>query len=507
MSDSQKKFGLFQTAKNIVSNTFLFGIQILISLWYTPFLIRQLGATLYGFVPLANSVTNYFSILTYSLNLSVGRHITVELEKGELDRANKIFNTNLVATFLLISAALPLGMVLVFFAPKFFTIPREMVGDVRFLFTGIIAAFLLTTYRINFSLATFARNRFDLRNLVALGARIAQILIIILLFSLDRPSLANIGLGTVLATLLSLAGDYYLWRLLLPMLKMNLREFRKENLKLLLNIGVWNIFYQIGFVLFLNVNMLVANRTLALNLVGMYGALLVIPKNLRILSMAISGVWGPSILSKFSLSDRHGMDKIVRTSIKITGLTLALLIGLISGLAQPFLVAWLGPDFEPMSWVLILTIFPLCTNLLDSPFFNVVISFGKLRIPALVTFGMGILNLLLAVLLTPRFGVMGLVFSGAITLTANYSIFSPIYVAKIMGLPWWHYFKQLARIFLATLGVAGIANIVSQVILLTSILHLVFVGGVISFGYLLLVYFWGLSTSEKYMLSDLLPFK
>ena len=501
MRDTLKKFRLFQTFKNIISNVLLFGIQVLISLWYTPYLFRQLGSELFGFIPLANSVINYLSILTHSLNISVGRHITIELEKGEITHANEIFNANLVATFLLISAVIPLGALMVILAPQFLIIPITLERDVRFLFIGIIAAFLLATYRINFTVATFARNRFDLRNFVALGARIAQILIIVGLFNLSHPSLAYIGLGTALATLLNLAGDYYLWQILLPVLKVNLRVFRKKNLKMLLNTGTWIFFYQIGFLLFLNVDMFIANRFLDLNLVGMYGALLVIPKNLRILSMAIGGVWGPLILSKFSQADYLGMDKIVYTAVKLTGLTLALPIGLICGLVQPFLIVWLGPDFVPLSWVLIWMLLPLCINLLDGPFFNIEISFGKLKVPALFTFGFGILNLLMSIYLTPRFGVMGLVSASAITLTANSSIFTPLFVARIMGLPWWHYLRQLVIIVFATLSVAGVSYLLSRAIPITSFLHLLFASGLISTGYIILVYFWGLSSSEKNLLS------
>ena len=504
MKISSRNFTPFQTVKNIFANTTFFLIETLISLWYTPFLLQQLGSELFSFIPLANSVTNYFSIIMRSLNISIRRYITIELEKGNTDQANKIFNTNLVITLLLISVAIPVGVVLVILAPVIFTIPSGQEKNVQILFVGVIAAFLLSTYRMIFSLATFAKNRFDLRNLVALGARITQVLIILGLFSLERPSLIHIGLGAAGATLFNLAGDYYLWRLLLPTLKVRWREFSHKNLILVFNTGIWTFFYQAGFILFLNVDMLVANSTLDLKLAGKYGALLVIPKNLRIMSVAISSVWGPSILSKYSQSDFQGMDKIVRVSIKVTGLVLALVVGLGCGLANPFLSMWLGPDFQPMTWVLRLMIFPLSTNLIVGPFFNIHISFDKLKKPALIATILGISNLLLAILLTPQYGTMGLVTAGTLTLTFYYSIYAPIYAAKLMGLPWTHYLQRLGTITLATLGVTLVSFFLDKTIPLTSYFSLIFSGGLVSLVYLILAYFLGLNETEKIFLKNFL---
>lgn len=86
-------------------------------------------------------------------------------------------------------------------------------------------------------------------------------------------------------------------------IKYALGGFHKKMLRLLFGAGPLNFVYQAGFILFLNVDIFVANRIRDLNIVGISGALLVIPKNLRIFVTANGGIWGPSILPKFSQSD------------------------------------------------------------------------------------------------------------------------------------------------------------------------------------------------------------
>jgi hypothetical protein len=77
-----------------------------------------------------------------------------------------------------------------------FSIPPVWEQDVQFLFLGVIAAFLLGTYRLIYSLVTFARNRIDLRGLLLpWGARFVQILIVVGLFNLDQSNLVYIDVA------------------------------------------------------------------------------------------------------------------------------------------------------------------------------------------------------------------------------------------------------------------------------------------------------------------------
>ena len=80
---------LGQVVNNAVTNFLLFIVSTLLGLWFTPFLIKNLGVEVYGLVPLANSITNYLSLITLSINGGVGRFLAIELENKESNEANK----------------------------------------------------------------------------------------------------------------------------------------------------------------------------------------------------------------------------------------------------------------------------------------------------------------------------------------------------------------------------------------------------------------------------------
>lgn len=504
MEYSKSSLSPLQNIRNISSNLALVLFNLLISLWYTPFLVHGLGSELFGFIPLANSVINFLGIITLSLNTATGRFLTIELGKNNTTRANQIFNTTLTGSIILISSTLPIAMGLVILVPNLFNVPVYYVPDVRFLFIGTICAFFLTTLRSNFLVATFAKNRFDLRNIVALIARIGQIVIIVILFRLKTPSLLHISLGAIVASILSFIGDYSLWKRLLPGLRVNFRAFRKKLMNPLMSTSVWVLVYQIGSTLFINTDMLVANRTLELSTAGMFGALLVIPKNLRIMASAVGSVWAPTFLTKFSNSDLKGMDSIVLYTVKLIGFTIALPVGLIAGLAKPFLKTWLGAEYAIMTWVLVVMICHLSVNLISIPFVNVQVTLNKMALPAIFSLTLGVANYILAVNLSRVIGAMGIVAAGGLMLTANNFLIMPLYAARIMNLNWWHYLRRLLPIILATLGVAIASYALTLLFPSPSLFSLLLMGFSISCVYLIITYRFGLSGDERDLVIDIL---
>jgi membrane protein EpsK len=504
MEKSNLTFDPIQNIRNITSNLIIFAFNLVISLWYTPFLIRNLGSELFGFIPLATSTINFLGIITLSLNTSAGRFLTIEIGKNNTKRANQVFNTTLVGSLILISSTIPIAVGLVLLVPKLFNVPLNYIHHVQYLFIGTILGFFITALRSNFSVAAFVKNRFDLRNLVSLVARIGQIVIIVFLFRIYSPSLLHISISVVALGFLSFIGDFYLWKRLLPDLKVNLYTFRRKLMDPLLSTSLWVFFHEIGSIIFLNTEMLVANRTLTLGIAGMYGALLVIPKNIRIVAQAVGSVWGPSLLTKFSRSDFSGMDKVVRYAVKLTGFTIALPIGGLIGMARPFLVIWLGPEYEVMTWVLVVMICHLSVNLISSPFLNVQVTLNKMTLPAITSLVLGILNVILAVILSRSIGAMGIVFAGALTLTLNNFVFKPIYAAKIMGRKWWHYIQILLPIIATTLGVGLISYSSVQILRKPSLIKLLTMGVAISCIYLPIAYRIGLSENERGLVLEML---
>lgn len=504
MINSTNRFSPVQILKNIITNAGVFVVNTIISFWFTPFLLRSLGKEMFGFIPLITSVVNYFGIITLSLTSATNRFLMIELEREDIDKSNQVFNTSFVGMLILILVTIPIGALLVIYVADILQVPPDQNWSIQLLLMGSILAFIFTTLRSSFSIAAFSQNRFDLQNFISFLGRLVQVVATVSLFTLLTPSLIYASVGIFLAALIQLAGDFYLWKRLLPFLAIKFGEFKKELFKEMMGTSTWMLLNWIGFILFMNIEMIVANQYLPLALVGMYGAVLTIPTNLRTIASIINNVWGPLILSKYSRNDYTGIDRVARTSMKLIGLSIALPIGFVCGVAREFLIYWLGPEFEAMTWVVVVLSFHLSVNLVSPSLDYLQLSLNKLKVPALVTLMTGITSLFLSIYLAQRYGLMGIAGATCVVFTLRNSFFIPIYSAIIMKKRWWHYLINLFPISLITIIVALASTWIVRLFTVSNLLELLFVGGLISVIYVFLAYIFGLSKKEKEMIMGML---
>jgi len=495
-----------QFLPNLLGNGGVFVLNILIGLWYTPYLIRNLGVAAYGLVPLANSLTSYLSLVNLSINGASGRFLTLDLEKEDYTSANRTFNTVLVGNIGLVSLTLPFVVGLVLVAPHWFDIPAGHERYAQWLFAATLFSYLITMIQSSFSVSSWARNRFDLRNAVIAVDRITRVGIVVTAFSLMQPSLWHVGLGFLGASAIGFVGDLLLWRRLTPQLHIQPSRFDRSRVRQLFGMGSWLVVNQVGALLFLNVDLIVANMLLGAEITGEYGSVLLFSTMLRRLAQTASTVLTPTILAKYARNDLDAVNRISKQAVKFLALAMALPIGVLCGLAQPLLALWLGPSFRKLSGLVVMLTAHLAINLAVLPLFGLNIAFNKVKLPGIVTLLMGLLNIGLAIAFVEfGWGALGIAAAGAIVLTLKNMLFTPVYTAMIQKLPWWTFMSTMLPGIIATLFTAGMAYGATQLLAVGSWLTLIAIGGVIGLLYVLIVYLWVLNERDRRLLVTLLP--
>ena len=176
-----------QFLSNISSNLAVYVVNLLLAMWMTPYLIGKLGVALFGLIPLANSVTSYLSLLTLSLNGAVGRFLSIDLQKGDLHSANRTFNTSLLGVLAIALVLLPLLAIFSFLVPRIFHIPSGETRSAQFLFFFILLSFLITQIGAGFSVSSWAKSRFDLRNRILIFSNVLRLVVIVSFFTWMKP--------------------------------------------------------------------------------------------------------------------------------------------------------------------------------------------------------------------------------------------------------------------------------------------------------------------------------
>jgi len=495
-----------QLFPNLISNGMVLGLNVLISLWFTPYLIRRLGIAVYGLLPLAFALTAYLNIITLSLNNAAGRFLAIDLKKSDGVSANRTFNTIFFGNIGAIVLCLPIVVAMLSVIPRLFNIPPGQEFVAKYLFLAVFTVYLLNFFRSSFSVSAWALNRLDLRNIVIALHYILRAGFVVLLFLFFRPSLLFVGAGLLLAACFWLGGDILLWRKLTPQLRIQPSLFDKAQLGQLFTMGGWLLINQLGVVLFLKIDLVIANAFLGAKIAGEYGSVLLFSSLIQQVAYNISMTLTPSFVSKYASGDMEALRRISRLAVKCMGLVLALPVGLICGFARPLLLLWLGKNFLHLQPLLIVLTAHLALNMAVRPLFGLNIAFNKVRVPGLVTLGLGIFNLLLAIILVHAgWGGLGIAMSGALSMTVRNLFFTPLYAARVQKLPWFTYFGTVLALALLNAFFIGMVWGISQLSAVKTWPALAMLAAAVSVVYMIISYGCVLREEEKALLWKLLP--
>jgi membrane protein EpsK len=492
---------------NVTSNIVLMLIQSLVSLWFTPYLIKHLGIAVYGMIPLANMITSYLEVITSSFSAAVSRFLTIDLELGDAQSANRTFNTALFGITGGILALSPIVVLIAIAFPLLFNVPSGWESDASWLFASVATAFFISVFAGIFAVSSFVHSKFFLRNVVRILAIIVRISSVVTLFSLFLPRLWFVGVGLLATSLVALGGDLWLWRKLTPELSVRVTMFDRSQLRSLAGMGWWVVLNRIGAMLLTRTDLVVVNTFFGAAMTGGYGSILTFSVLIDSSASVITTVISPIIVRMFARKDFVGLQRLCSQSIKLLGLALALPVGLLCGFSRPILSVWLGPSFQDLSILLVFLVGHLSLNLSALPMRYIHRAYNKIRWPGIMTLLAGAVNLGLSVLVAMwgGWGVVGVAIVGAIVWTAQDVLFISIYTARIMKRPWWTFLPSLSASIIGTILVALLGYGLTLLWMPDGWLDLASSAAIVSLVYVLGVWKIGLSRADWKLLRALMP--
>ena len=496
-----------QLPRNLAANIAYFLVNIIIGVLLVPYFINTLGVAAYGIIPLATSITGYVAIVVQSLNTSVSRFLTVDLQREDYVAANKTFNTALFGLTVVIFLMIPVILVVAYFAPSIFNVPDGQETGAVLLFLGVSAAFLIRSWSGNFTVQLFAYNRLDLQNLVNLTNLIIQTGLIVLFFTFIGPDLGLVGGAYLIGAIVASGVSIVLARRVCPHLRISIRSFDRRRVWDLCGMGWWVVINQVGSLLFLQIDLIVVNILFGETPAGEYAIALQWVILLRAVAGVLSGVLTPTILSCYARKQTETLIQVTKSAVKLMGLAMALPIGLVCGLAPSLLTVWVGEEFVFLAPLMILLTGHLAVNLAVLPLFPINVAYNRVRVPGIVTFFMGIGNFGLAVALPllTGLGYYGVAVAAAIVLTLKNALFTPWYATRVLGVGVHTFTRSMLPGIVATALTGVAAATLAAVLSLPNLATLAVAGVAITLGYFVVVWVFGLSRFERGLFESYLP--
>ena len=494
-------------SKNLISNVVYFVLNVIIGLALVPFFLDTLGPAAYALVPLATSITSYISVILDSINSSVSRYLTIDLQRANMTSANQTYNSSIFGMLLVLVILVPVSVIVAGLSPSLFDIGESAAADVFLLFLFVFASVLIRAFSSCFMVTLFAYNRMDLRNYVNIFYQILQIVLIILLFAVFGPSLVFIGISYASAAVVSLILSFILSRNICPTLTISISSFSKSRFKEIGGLTFWALLERIGSLLQMNLALIAVNILYGAVAETQYSIALTWATLLYAVGGLVTSTFTPMIYSYRSKDDVGGLVKFSTFATRVTGLFMTLPIGLACIFSPLLLTLWVGEEYaslSPLVWILVIA---PTINVMASCFGSINSAYLRVRYPAIFTFIMGLLNAGLIFSIDAIFdiGMYSAAFAYVICMILSSGLNTPLYIAHILKISYLTFLKPMfyGYVSLAGLLIAGL--IVTSFISVDSIIMLIISGFVFSIVYLLIILKLVLKKEEKDLIRSCIP--
>ena len=126
--------------KNVGSSWFSLGINILVGIFLSPFILHRLGNVAYGAWILVFSVTGYYGLFDLGIRSSIIRYVSTYTATNDMEGVSRLINTALAVYTAIGIVAMGTTVVLSGFLGSLFRMPADFLSTARVLFLMVGAA-------------------------------------------------------------------------------------------------------------------------------------------------------------------------------------------------------------------------------------------------------------------------------------------------------------------------------------------------------------------------------
>lgn len=478
-------------------------VKIMVSLIYTPIMLRLLGQSEYGLYQLVYSVVSYLSLLSLGFGSSYLRFYSRYKAQKDEDGIAKL-NGMFMIIFCSISVICVLcGIV--------------MVGNIRSIFgTGLTdseyetARILMILLVINlaltfpnsvFNCSITAHEKFFFQKLLILLQNIFSPFLTLPLLIMGYGSKGMVSVTTFLTFLVLLSNMFYCFK------KLHIRfQFHGLQLGLLKEMWVFTFF------IFLNqiidqvnwsVDKFLLGRLSGTTAVAIYGVGGQINTLYLQFSTSISNVFVPKVNRIVAESnDDEQLTKLFTKVGRIQFIVLDLILTGFIFLGSPFIKVWAGEGYESSYAVALLLIIPVTVPLVQNLGTEIQRAKNMHKARSIVYLLIAIANVFISIPLIKVFGPIGAALGTAISLIAGNIIFMNWYYHVCIGMNMFYFWKEIAK-FIPGLIIPIIVGIfIMKFAHVSGILHIGIYAVVYAAVYCVSMYLFGMNDDEKQLVME-----
>lgn len=476
----------------------LLGINALIGLIYTPFLLRMLGKSEYGLYSLAVSVIAYLTVLDLGFGNAIVRYTAKFRAEGKKEEQYGMFGMFFLLYLVISLTAFMVAMVVVWKVDVIFdsSMTVEEVGRMRIILL-LMAFNLAFTFPMSIwgSIITAYEN-FVFQKLINIARTLLNPLVMVWLLLWGYKAVALVVVTTLFNVLTLIINYIYCKREL--QVKLYFKRFKWEFLKEVSIYSFWIFLNAIMDRIYWSSGQFILGIYQGTASVAVYAVAIQLKDMFFMFSTAISSVFLPKVTSMVTqgVSEREISDLFIKTG-RIQYLIMAFVLVAFILFGRPFIGLWAGHSYMEAYTIALLFFIPVTVPLIQNLGITILMARDQMRFRCVLYIIIAIGSLLVSVPLAKMYGGIGCAIATALALILGQVIAMNIYYKRKIHLDILRFWREIGKMSVAPLVVGILGYFVLRQVEINTMLS--FLTSVLVFGSVYLVIIWnaGMNSFER----------
>lgn len=427
------KFDKRQILRNVGSSWFALGVNVLVGIFLSPFILHRLGDTAFGLWILIFSVTGYYGLFDLGIRSSIVRYIAKYSANDEHDELNRLVNTAMFSYSCIGIVAMVVTLVATYYVDSIFKVPPEFLVTARWLLLMVG-----TSVSLGFPVGVFSGileglQRFYLLNFTSISSTLLRALLIVVALH-HGCGLLTVALITVGLPLISGLVNAIVVFHLLP-LKFGSPYVNRSSFHRIASYSGTTFLIIVAGRLRFKTDALVIGTFVSAAAVTYFtiGSRLVDYASETVSSLA--QIFIPMSSQSQAKGDLDGLRKILVLGNRACAFIIFPITAVLTILGKSVIEAWVGQRYVATSYrVLLILLYPTTLMLAQSASGRTLWGLARHRTWAWVVLAEGGANLILSVILVRPYGIIGDAIGTAIPLICSMIFFLPQHLCRLLGI-------------------------------------------------------------------------
>lgn len=466
---AKQRSNSFNTYINIITSVGVMVVNLFISFWLSPYIIRTIGVEANGFVSFANELVGYANLIVTALNAMAARFITIAYIQQDYRKANLYYNSVFWGNLIIVAVLLIPSAYLVVQLENFIDVPADILLDVKILFSLVFLSFFVRTGAPNYDCGTYITNRMDLSYIPNMFTSLLRCAMLVCMFTIWTPHVWYVSFVSTLLGFITLGVAGYWTHKLTPELRVSLKKpvCSWRVIQELVGAGIWNSISIAGNMLLTGLDLLICNMALGATSMGLLSLAKTLPSILIQFSESIRGAFGPELTIAYAKGDNKYLLKCVRRAMKITAVLVTIPAAGLTVMSDAFYMLWVpSQDAILLQTLTTLSILSYLFNSGIVILFGVFSAVNRVRYNSIAMIVSGFCSVIISIATIyftdwDLYAVAGV--SSIVTIVKNLVFTIPV-SSSLIGQKWYTFYPQVLQSVLSCGVIVGIGWLVRMML-------------------------------------------